>query len=183
MPYSRYQKTREGNEYRYVFKENASLFGCNNGYIPYFLRKQLDSESTEPLEWKLNMEESFRKGNMADSVVVIDLRPNTNLSLYEVVNVFGYSAAGWTPIMLHLRGLFIDEDRQSYDEKDFIRKEEEIDDPIFTMMYLTGTVKQGEIVDTWNLPPPAAANAALLWPDTLRYFYSEAQKIMAAASG
>ena len=47
------------------------------------------------------------------STLVIDLKPKqhkTSVSLYEVLDVWGYSCNGWTPILLHLAGLFVDED-------------------------------------------------------------------------
>ena len=93
--YAIYQKQKDKDGYRYVFKEQTSLFGCNSGYIPYFLQKQLIAKATEPFAWKLNLKEAFEKEGMANSVLVINLNPNSkeaNLSLYELVHVWGYSA-------------------------------------------------------------------------------------------
>ena len=57
-------------------------------------------------------------------------------------------------------------------------KEEEIEDPIFSMMYLSGTIIQGKITGRWTPPGPSPTNSVLLWPDTFQYFSSEAQKII-----
>jgi len=179
--YALYEKQKEVTGYRYVFKKKTSLFGCNSGYIPYLLKKQLAPEVTEPYAWKLDLKESLTKEGLENSVLVINLKPNNkeaNLSLYELVNVWGYSASGWTPIMIYIRGLFVDEDSRLFNDRDFIRKEKEIEDPIFSMMYLSGTVKKGKILGRWTPPGPSPTNSVLLWPDTLQYFSLEAQKII-----
>lgn len=164
-----------------MFKKQTSLFGCNSGYIPNLLRKQLTAEATEPYAWKIDLRKAFAKERMANSVLIINLKPNSkeaNLSLYELVNVWGYSASGWTPIMFYIRGLFVDEDPNVFNVRDFIRKEEEMEDPIFSMMYLRGTIKQGKITGRWTPPGPSPTNSVLLWPVTFQYFSSEAQKII-----
>jgi hypothetical protein len=93
------------------------------------------------------------------------------------MEVWGHSAKGWTPIMLRLRGLYIDANPAQVDSENFERLDEHIDDPIFSMMYLHGSIKEGELVDKWTTPGPSATNAVLLWPDTLEYFASEAKKV------
>jgi len=179
--YAIYQKQRNEVGYRYIFKEKTSLFGCKSGYIPKLLQKQLKAEDTEPFAWKLDLKKALEKEGMANSVLIINLKPNnkkTNLSLYELDHVWGYSASGWTPIMIYLRGLFVDEVHQLVNDKDFIRKEEEIEDPIFSMMYLMGTITKGKIDGKWTPPGPSPTNSVLLWPNTFQYFFSEAQKIV-----
>ncbi|MBW2038780.1 MAG: hypothetical protein JRI46_04175 [Deltaproteobacteria bacterium] len=92
------------------------------------------------------------------------------MSLYEVLDVWGYSSYGWTPILLHLSGLFVDEDPASVNRNDFTISDSEIDGPIYEVLYLDGSVENDEIVGTWNAPPASLTNAALLWPGTLKYF-------------
>lgn len=179
--YARYEKLEEKDGCRYVFKEQTSLFGCNSSYITFLLQKQLPAEVTQPVAWKLDLKNAFEKEGLADSVLIINLKPNSkqaNLSLYELVNVWGYSASGWTPIMIYIRGLFIDEDPQLFDDRDFFRKAEEIADPIFSMMYLRGTIELGKITGKWTPPGPSPTNSVLLWPNTFEYFSSEAKKII-----
>ncbi len=179
--YAVYQKQEDTGGYRYVFKKKTSLFGCNSGYIPYLLQKQLMAGNTEPFYWTLDLKEALEKEDMANSVLVINLKPNSkkaNLSLYELVHVWGYSASGWTPIMIYIRGLFVDEDPQLFNDRDFIRKEEKIKAPIFSLMYLSGTITHGKITGRWTPPGPSSTNSVLLWPDAFQYFSSEAQKII-----
>ncbi|HEX3036971.1 MAG TPA: hypothetical protein VHT73_17930 [Thermodesulfobacteriota bacterium] len=108
-----------------------------------------------------------------NSTLIIDLKPRqikTNLSLYEVMDVWGYSSSGWTPILLRLNGLFVDENPSLVDRNKFVRKDNEVDGPIYEFLYLDGSVDKGRLVGPWILPRAAPANAALLWPDTINYF-------------
>lgn len=176
--YALYKKLKDTNGYKYEFQKKVSLFGCNCGYIPDFLRKQLGGEETEPHKWKLDLKTAFEKEGKENNVLVINLKPNSkNLSLYELVRVWGYSSSGWTPIMIYIRGLFIDGDPHPFNDRYFVRKEEEIEDPIFSMMYLNGTISQGKISGKWTPPGPSPTNSVLLWPDVLDYFSSMAKQI------
>ena len=179
--YALYNKIQNNDSTRYQFLKQVSLFGCNEGYIPQLLSQQLSTSSTEPMSWHVNIENSLRSVERDNQTLVIDLKPNSkkpNLSLYEVSNVWGYSTSGWTPILLHLRGLFIDEDPSRFDKDDFIRAPAEVDEPIFSMMYLQGTVDRGQLVGKWTTPGPSPTNSVLLWPDAFKYFWQEAKKVM-----
>lgn len=179
--YALYDKTQSNGAIRYRFREAASLFGCNKGYVPWLLGKQLATDSTEPLAWHVNIEESLRAMEQNHQTLIIDLKPNSkqpNLSLYEVSDVWGYSAEGWTPILLHLRGLFIDEDPGRFDKNDFGRTPAEVDAPIFSMMYLRGTVKGGRLEGRWTPPGPSPTNSVLLWPEAFEYFWQQAKSLI-----
>ena len=179
--YALYDKTGHNGSSRYRFREKTSLFGCNAGYIPRLLRQQLTAGLSQPLPWYVNIESSLQAIRQYGQTIIIDLKPNSkkpNLSLYEVLNVWGYSDSGWTPILLHLRGLFIDENPERFDRYDFARKPEETDDPIFSMMYLRGTVKNGQLEGRWTPPGPSPTNSVLLWPDSFRYFQQQVQSLI-----
>jgi len=173
--YARYNKSQiENGVFRYEFAKQISLFGCNNGFIPWLLQLQTQSDKNEPYLWHLNVQEALAlTDEYPNSTLVIDLKPKqnkTNLSLYELLDVWGYSYSGWTPILLHLEGLFVDADPNSVNRNDFVKAENEIEGPIYEVLYLDGSVENGKIVGTWNAPPASPTNAALLWPDTLDYF-------------
>jgi hypothetical protein len=179
--YGLYKKTFEGPGTRYIFKEQISLFGCNEGYIPYLLLKTVDSTASEPLPWHVNIEKAMALVDQPGDTLIINLKPNStepNLSLYELVDVWGYSSSGWTPVMLYLKGLFIDANPAAFEERNFVRLPEEVDDPIFSMMYLLGTIKSGVIQGRWTPPGPSSTNSVLLWPDTFEYFAEKAREIM-----
>ena len=80
--------------------------------------------------------------------------------------------------MIHIRGLFIDGDPMLVDEQGFVKNTKDVEDPVFSMMYLSGTVRGGKIVGKWTPPGPSSTNSVLLWPDTLEYFSSEAKKVI-----
>lgn len=174
--YALYKKSREKRQVtRYTFLQPVSLFGCNEGFIPWLLAQQTHTSQNEPYKWRLDVQSALAKANHPDSALVIDLKPKqikTNLSLYEVVDVWGYSASGWTPILLHLSGLFVDADPRNVDRNDFSIRDDENDGPIYEVLYLDGSVSLGKLTGRWTAPPASPTNAALLWPDTLKYFVS-----------
>ncbi len=164
----------EADAIRYAFKEEVSLFGCNEGFIPWLLRQKLTGKEAEPCKWHLDVRACLAESrDYANCSLLIDLKPKqnkTNLSLYEVLDVWGYSSNGWTPILLRLSGLFVDDNPSSADRNDFVLKESEIDGPIYEFLYLDGTIVKGQLSGKWTSPPVSPTNAALLWPDSLRYF-------------
>lgn len=182
--YARYEKQSTSDGYRYRFAEPISLFGCNQGYIPWLFSVTVPDAASEPMPWHLLVADTLRLVELDGSALIINLKPRSkagNLSLYEVVEVFGFSASGWTPLMLYLRGLFVDENPSRFDEKDFVRSQSETEDPIFSMMYLDGTVRNGKLEGRWTAPRPSSTNSVLLWPASFEYFAQQAQEIIARA--
>lgn len=173
--YTRYQKNYlNHSNTRYQFMEQVSLFGCNNGFIPRLLQLQTPPGQDEPYLWHLDVQKALaRTEEYQGSTLVIDLKPKqhkTNVSLFEVLDVWGYSCSGWTPILLHLLGLFVDADPNSANRDDFIISNSNIEAPIYEFLYLDGSIKDGNLDGTWNAPPASPTNAALLWPNALNYF-------------
>ena len=177
--YALYEKVADGESYSYRFGEQVSLFGCNSGYIPWLLAKTIDKAASEPLAWHLIVDDALGVVGKKDHALIINLKPNSkepNLSLYEVMEVFGYSASGWTPVMLYLRGLFVDEKPAKFDANAFVRSPADAEDPIFSMTYLNGTVRNGAIQGRWTAPGPSSTNSVLLWPDAFKYFAEQRAK-------
>lgn len=173
--YARYIRTRGGADAtRYQFQERVSLFGCNSGFIPWLLRLKTSVAQKEPYLWHIDVvNELGARHEYADNTLLIDLKPKqdkTNLSLYELMDVWGYSSSGWSPILLRLNGLFVDEGPTIVNRGNFIRQDDDIDGPIYEVLYLSGSVENGRLVGLWTAPPASPTNAALLWPDTLNYF-------------
>ena len=50
--YASYKREETDGATRYLFSEKVSLFGCNEGYIPWLLTKQLKNRPSEPLKWE-----------------------------------------------------------------------------------------------------------------------------------
>jgi hypothetical protein len=177
--YALYQRTRIGNaatRYERDKKEpSISLFGCNNGFIPWLLSLKIPASQKEPYCWhvdvlaELNAQPDYRCGTL-----IIDLKPKqnkTNISLYEVMDVWGWSEHDWTPILLRLDGLFVDGNPEEIDRENFVRDDADIDGPIYEFLYLVGSVNNGKLNGLWVPPPASPTNAALLWPETLNYFF------------
>lgn len=174
--YARYKKSRvDNNVTRYEFQEEVSLFGCNSGFIPWLLGLKLPQDQGEPYKWHVDVvAELGRHPDYPLNTLLINLKPKqnkTNLSLYEVMDVWGYSADGWSPILLRLNGLFVDENPSAVNRKDFVRKDNDIDGPIYEFLYLDGSIKDGKLSGLWVPPPASPTNAALLWPKTINYFF------------
>ncbi len=173
--YSRYTRTRVGPDVtRYQFQEQIHLFGRNDGYIPWLLSLKIPLGQGEPYLWHVNaLDELGANPEYPNNTLIIDLKPKqnkTNLSLYEVMDVWGYSSDSWSPILLRLSGLFVDKDSSSINRNDFVLKDDEVDGPIYEFLYLDGSVDNGKIHGSWAPPPASPTNAALLWPKTLKYF-------------
>jgi hypothetical protein len=132
--------------------------------------KQIPSSQGEPYEWHLGIQSELDKTEDRNSTLVIDLKPKQKeLSLYEVMDVWGCSDKGGTPILLHLCGLFVDADPKGIDRNDFLIEDKEREEAIYEFMHLDG-VSNGQLTGKWITPRPSATNAVLLWPDCLKYF-------------
>ena len=174
-----YEKEPVGSGFHFKFKEFRSLAGKDRGMIPHLLELHLNGAGNEPLRWHFFVEDEMARSRWPNCTLIINLKPNDaegKLSLYEVVEAWGWSEYGWTPMMLHLRGLIKDKYPGQFNYSDFVRNEEDLDDPIFTMIYMKGTVKNGELIDGWTFPRPSSTNSVLLWPKTFEYFAEEARK-------
>lgn len=175
--YKLFHKEITKTSINYKFINRISLFGCNNGEIVKLLRNTLKPQNTEPFKWSLDLDkELFGKNN---NVLIIDLKPNSskpNISLYEIRKIWGYSSFDWTPIMLQLKGLFVDENPVPFNENEFEIPTTKSPDRIFSLMYLNGTVKDGNIEGKWTTPPSSPTNSVLLWPKAFKYFFNETKK-------
>jgi hypothetical protein len=106
--------------------------------------------------------------------LVIDLKPYVagNVSLFLLEDVRGWTEDYWTPIAVRLQSLFVD--REEDDPKEFkkafdVPPPTDRDGPIHEFLYL---IHSGGPQKGWNWARVGATNGALLWPDTLDYFFS-----------
>lgn len=179
--YHLYRKKNIGNEEQYSYVMDISLFGCRNGYIPKIFASTLTENDNPNIGWEINISDKIKNVTNDGNAIIINLKPNNaeaNLSLYEIVSVYGYSYEEWTPIMLHLRGLFTDESPIDYNIKSFTRITDDINDPIVSMTYMAGSIKDGKLIGKWTAPASSSTNSVLLWRDALIYFHSQQEKIL-----
>ncbi len=73
--YYRYLRTRvEADAVRYDFAERVSLFGCNNGFIPWLLGLKLKAGQSEPHAWHIDVvSELGGNREYLNSTLLIDL--------------------------------------------------------------------------------------------------------------
>lgn len=179
--YALYRKSQHDSMIAFHFVEEISLFGCNRGFIPALLRSEIPPSQGAPFKWELDISKALASTGRVDHGLVIDLKPKNaspNLSLYEIMTVWGHSLPEWTPIMMRLRSLFVDETPADYNQKQFTRQLEDMEDPIFSMMYLAGTVEKGQLVGRWTAPGASPTNSVLLWPETFQFFASKAGEVI-----
>jgi len=165
-------ETSQGKK-RYVFDKETHLFGCNKGLMVQILKADPPISQGEAVKWQINLIRDLPKIGIHDKTLVIDLKPNAknNLSLYELVNIFGFSAHGWTPMLLHLKSIFVD-DEGPEEMKKMIEISEFSQDDIFTFAHvMDGSIEMGRVVGKWVAPRPSSTNSALLWDSVFEYFY------------
>ena len=183
MVYAIYKKSAAVDGYRYErVKAKVSLFGCKEGWIPWLLSRQVPPGQNERYCWHVDIATCDIEGR--GNTFIIDLKPNSNprsLSLYEICDVWGISDSDWTPIMLRLRALFVDTDPADIDETDFTRADLDVDEPIFSFLYLNGSVAAGKLTGRRTAPRASPTNSALLWPETFVHFQGVAQPFLRVA--
>ena len=149
-----------------------SLAGCNNGIIANELKEIITATDNQPIGWTIPIAE---KWNKQDYSVIIDIKPNTEeIFLCELDRVFGYSFESWSPIMLRLKLLYNDTTKEDLDKSNFIYPDDT--EIIYTMLYLYGSIRDGQLVGTWN-PPFGTITALLFWPEAMTFFFEQVKKL------
>jgi hypothetical protein len=175
--YARYLRSRVGTDATHyeLAEERVSLFGCNAGFIPWLLGFKLPPGQGEPYEWHIDViSELAATAEYANSTLLIHLKPNQNktqINIYELMDVWGHSEHDWSPILLRLNALYIEGDPLVVNPNSFLRKDNEIEGPIYEFLYLEGSVTDGKTSGKWIAAPPSSTNGALLWPKPLNYFF------------
>ena len=178
--YFLYEKTRAGTSTRYSSPTEISLFGCNVGYIPKFLRLRVRPDQGEPFKWSIPVAEFLARQGQPGTAIVIDLKPtkrDEELSFYELEEIWGYSDRLWTPVMFWLKGLFVDEIRDGTDWHDFVVEDDKACPAVLSLTYIDGTVRNGTLDGRWTPPKPGSTNSVLLWPLAWEYFKDQATKL------
>ena len=172
-------RTKEGPKGLDFKKESEiSLAGNTSGIVVKYLRTIITPKDTEPFEWEIDTKKAVSALGLSGNALVVDVKPNSKelVMLFELQKIYGVSSNGWTPVMLELKDLIVDEPASKWDKSRFIiPNDSPRRDIAYTFVYLSGSVKDGKPVGTWNFPGPSSTNGSLLWPDTMRYFISKVQ--------
>jgi hypothetical protein len=128
----------------------------------------------EPYTWHIRIEDALalpdvRAEYPKATAILIDIKPSAKDSfvLCELLDVYGYSADEWTPMLWRMRVL------ANAGPKD--NHLEDFDAPndgaiIYNFVYAMGSVTDGVPSGKWTAPRPGSTNGVLLWPDALKYF-------------
>jgi hypothetical protein len=174
--YAVYDRYSQDQKIKLKFARKISLAGCNFGIIPAMLKEKLDFSDNPPLGWELSIAEDYHKNNQS---IIIDIKPNNaeEIVLCELDRVFGFSHFGWSPIMLRLVQFYNDYATDvEINKHDFICPEEDQHEIVYTMSYLAGSFKDGELEGKWIFPGRSSTNALLLWPDAMTFFYEQVER-------
>jgi hypothetical protein len=181
--YAAFKKERKGNSNLHQFTKidgKICLFGRKNGWIPWLLEMAMPKGQDEPYRWHLCLEEALgwkkaneyaaKQYNNDVNAVLINIKPGSHeLFLCELLDVWGFSAYGWTPMLWHLRVLEPKNTKCTPNRFDDFTAAKN-GDAVYEFLYMAGTVKKGKIDGTWIAPKSSPTNAALLWPEPLNYF-------------
>ena len=167
-----YNQKISGNVHELLRLEKVSLAGTRAGLIVQYLKTKSIEDITEPYTWHIPINDLFKRLELKGNVLVIDLRPTSKvyITLFKIKNIWGRSSSGWTPILLELNEILDTDKIKDYDRKHFKINNFNEDYSVFTSLYISGSIKNGEIVGTWNFPRPSSTNSVLLWPETLDFF-------------
>lgn len=171
-----YKLTKTPPTCRFDFLRTTHLFGCNVGLVARYLRSAnvLPADATQPYKWRFKVADALRVLEPDADAFVIDLKPNEdgNASRYEVLEIAGYSGNGWTPAMLKMRALLIDENTAEYPLDAFVLNQCNGMDEVLMFCHFSGTIKNGSLTEKWLPPGQSSTNSTLLFPDALNYFRS-----------
>ncbi len=194
MGYYLYKKVEQGNKASFTKCGPTNLAGNRKGIIVKYIEKKFLSDAgkielTSPFAWEMPLAEAIESLGLNCNSLVVDLKPNDKkvVALYELLALWGYSVWGygpewwgWTPIMLKLRGIVVDDDAEQFSRQNNSKEKFTVEpNPdhacIYTFLRLDGSFNEdGRLEGTWNFPGPGATNSALLWPDAFKFFVSKA---------
>ncbi|HEX7014683.1 MAG TPA: hypothetical protein VF191_04175 [Cyclobacteriaceae bacterium] len=164
--YAWYTRTNDKGQTRLELTAEAFFAGCNNGMIAIELKEMITPNDIWPFGWTIPVAEKWNKQNLS---FVLDIKPNSSEAfLCELDRAFGYCYDGWTSIMLRLKILL--QSHEPVNKRNFIcRDNPEI---IYSMLYLSGSVENGQMVGTWKAPH-GMIKSLLFWPEAMTFFVEQ----------
>lgn len=177
MPFVLYDVTPTTNGKRYTLVRTIPIAGKTAGPLAAIHDSKNATRKT-PFPWHAPVTEILRTiGAKPTQEILIDLKPNVskNVSLYRLLDVWGFSYAEWTPLALRLEALF--SDRSQEDPAQFKASfTDENAEPSFVGEFLY--VQGGTAGGTWNWGQVGSVNGALLWRDAFDYLSGELSKVL-----
>lgn len=62
------------------------------------------------------------------------------------------------------------------DKRDFVCPPDDELEIVYTMCYMQGSFKDGELYGRWTFPGQSSTNGVMLWPDAMSFFYRQVEK-------
>jgi hypothetical protein len=132
-----------------------------------------NEQKSVPFGWHSTSDEliTLHGGTPTTQAIVIDLKPNVpnNVSLYRLLDVWGYSYTNWTPLAFRLQALFVD--RHEPDPTAFKRSFVDAGEDhrlAGEFLYVHGGVTGGD----WNWGKVGHVNGVLLWKEAFDFLYT-----------
>lgn len=177
MPFMLYDAVISQGTRRYTRSRTVSIAG-NTGPLAAIQRSR-NTAAAETFRWHATHKDivSAIAGSSPTQEIVIDLKPNVakNVSLYRLLDVWGFSCPDWTPLALRLEVLFVD---VPHDEparfKESFTCEDADRDLVGEFLYVQGGTRGG----TWNWGQVGRVNGTLLWRDAFHYLSGELSKAL-----
>lgn len=172
MPFMVYDICDEPAQRRYALVRNEIKLAGRTGPLAE-LSRRINVDQRSPFGWHVTAEAilNFLENRSVGRAIVIDLKPRVtgNISLYRLLDVWGYSYDEWTPLALRLEVLFsdrIEADANGF-KKSFVHTNDE-PEYLGEFLYTQGGVTKG----TWNWGLVGRVNGALLWRNAFDFLVS-----------
>lgn len=111
MSFMLYHISGESGHEQYKFERGIRLTGKSGPLAT--LCRSLNAEKRIPFKWHASSKKIIQQlgGSPAEHAIVLDLKPRatSRVSLYRLLDVWGFSFSNWTPLALRLRALFADQ--------------------------------------------------------------------------
>jgi hypothetical protein len=168
MPFLLYNISGESGREQYTFQRGIRLDG-QSGPLATFARS-LNPEKRIPLKWHVSAKKIIQLlgGSPNEQAIVFDLKPRAmgKVSLYRLLDVWGFSYGNRTPLALRLRVLFADHKEAN----PFAFKNSFVDPGtdhslVGEFLYVKGGVSEG----TWNWGKVGRVNGAFLSCDDFAF--------------
>ncbi len=168
MPFMLYDVASLSGPKQYTFIRTIPIAG-NTGPLASIQRAKNPS-CKSPFSWHASSSEivAVIAGASPTHEIVIDLKPNVanNVSLYRLLDIWGFSYNEWTPLAVRLEVLFGDlvhgdpeQFKASFSDANADRS------LVGEFLYVQGGTAGG----TWSWGRVGSVNGALLWRDAFDY--------------
>jgi hypothetical protein len=171
MPFYLYDVTTNNSARQFRQIEEVRIAGSNGPLA--LLQRQKNSGNAENHKWHATGREIVAAihSSQPGTDIVIDLKPldTKAVSLFRLLDVWGFSEKEWTPVSLHLEELFIDKPQGNPAEFKQLFNMNHQGGSVGEFLYLLGGTEKG----TWNWGSVGQVNGALLWPDAFKYLTAD----------